>query len=311
MAEPQNCAVHPDRVATYRCDGCHRALCDDCVQMSHRLILCKVCGEMAIPVATGRATSTTAVKRTRAMKGRYTLFEAFLYPVRGNGAWVFWTYVGLLTAFALLPGLFPLFGCLLVVPSLLVALMVPRLLFTIVRASADGDNELPEWPDFDFWERLVDALAYALIILIAWIPTLVLVSVSDCSGLGLLTAAAGAEPQGPSCWGPLVLGFFLSAALWIPTFGAPSVYDSFWLLPRVDLHVRALLVAPAEAAIFALLLGGLLVVGFGLGTFFHVIPFVGVAAGTAISVYATFTGAHLVGVYFRRHAEKLEKLYIG
>ncbi|MGD2116705.1 MAG: B-box zinc finger protein [Acidobacteriota bacterium] len=313
MADQQTCAVHQNTPAAYRCDGCHRGLCDDCVQMSHRLILCPHCGEMAIPVATGQAVSTTEVRRHRAVARPYSLAEAFLYPLRGQGSGVFWSYVVLLAIFATLPLVIPFSGCILLLPELLIALMVPRLLFTIVRATAEGDNELPEWPEFDFWARLVDALAYALIILIAWIPTVALVSFSNCGGFGLLERMAGMPaPEGPSCWPPLILGFFLSMALWIPTLGAQAVYDSFWLLPRVDLHLRALLAAPAEAAVISVLLAGLLLLGYGVATAFNVIiPIIGVPIGTALGVYTTFTGSHLVGVYFRRHSEKLERLYLG
>ena len=308
MPEPPTCVNHPDRVATYRCDGCHRTLCDDCVQMSHRLILCSVCGEMAIPLATGQATSTTAVRRTRAMEGPYSLLDALLYPLRGRGSGVFWSYVALLVIFSAL-GAVPVIGCFILIPALIVALMVPRLLFTIVRATADGDNELPEWPEFDFWERLIDALAYVAIVFISWLPAVALIGGSHCTGPNIFLASELA-PELPSCWGPLFVSFFLSAALWIPTFGAPAVFDSFWLVPRVDLHVRALLVAPGEVALLALFMGGLTLAAYLLESAIHIIPVVGAAAGTAISVYATFTGAHLVGVYFRRNAERLERLYV-
>ncbi len=311
MADQHTCSVHHDRPATYRCDGCGRTLCDDCVRMSHRLILCSQCGEMAIPLATGRITTSTQVRRTAAVARPYSLGEALLYPMRGQGSGVFWSYVVLLTIFSVLPLLIPFSGCILLIPELIIALLVPRLLFTIVRATAEGDDELPDWPEFDFWARIADALAYALIILIAWLPTVALVTFSDCAGLGLFTLPGAAAPEGPSCWPPLILGFFLSVMLWIPTFGAPSVYDSFWLLPRVDLHVRALFAAPIEAAIIAVLLAGLLLLGYGVSFAFNIIPGVGVAIGTALSVYATFTGAHLVGVYFRRHSRKLEELYLG
>ena len=307
MAEPQTCAVHPDRAATYRCDGCHRALCDDCVQMSHRLILCVVCGEMAIPLATGRATSSRAVRKTRAMEGPYSLLDALLYPLRGHGSGVFWGYVALLVIFSAL-GTVPVIGCFIAVPILIVGLMVPRLLFTIVRATADGDNELPEWPELDFWERLVDALAFGVMWVISWLPAVALVFFSGCGAR--LVQEGGWGAAGPSCWIPVVVGVLLSKALWIATFGAPAVFDSFWLLPRVDLHVRALFVAPGEAAVIALFLGGLSLLSFGLGRGFDLVPVVGAVTGTALSVYTTFTGAHLVGLYFRRNAERLERLYL-
>jgi len=307
MAEPQTCVVHPDHTATYRCDGCHRALCDDCVQMSHRLILCGVCGEMAIPLATGRATSATTVRRTQAMEGPYSLLDSLLYPLRGRGSGVFWSYVALLVVLSALASV-PVIGCFIVIPMLIVGLMLPRLLFTIVRATAGGDNELPDWPELDFWERLADALAFAAIFVISWLPAVALVLVSGCGAR--LVQEGGWGAAGPSCWVPVVVGALLSQALWITALGAPSVFDSFWLLPRVDLHVRALFVAPGEAAVVACLLGGLWLASFGFELGFRAIPLLGGVASTALGVYTQFTGAHLVGLYFRRNAERLERLYL-
>ncbi len=308
MAEPQTCSVHPDRPATYRCDGCQRALCDDCVQMSHRLILCSVCGEMAIPLATGRATSTTVARRTQAREQPYSLLQALTYPLRGKGSGVFWSYVAILVAFSVL-SVVPLVGCLILVPMLFVALLVPRLLFTIVRATAAGDNELPEWPEFELWGRLVDFLAYLLILAVAWFPGVVLLI---ASGHAEELVRAG-EPTTGSASGWLIYAvcFLLSQALLIPTFGAPSVFDSFWLLPRVDLHLRALFVAPGEAAIIACVLGGMALFCFELEFAFHVVPWLGAVGSVALAIYQQFVGAHLVGLYFRHHAERLERLYVG
>jgi len=308
MAEPSTCANHPDRAATYRCDGCHRALCDDCVQMSHRLILCGVCGEMAIPIATGRATSSTTMRKTRAREAPYSLLQALVYPLRGKGSGVFWSYLALLVVFSAL-GAVPLIGCLILVPMLIVGLMVPRLLFTVVRATAAGDNELPEWPELDFWERLVDFLAYLLILIIAWLPAIVLMIVSGCGAKFL--QAGGRAALGPECWLTLAAGALLSEALLIATLGAPSVFDSFWLLPRVDLHIRALFIAPGEAVVIACVLAGLRLLSFGLEFGFHLVPVLGAVASTALGIYTMFTGAHLIGLYFRRNVERLERLYIG
>ena len=107
MAEPPStCAVHHPRPAVYRCDGCARGLCEECVEHGHRLILCTHCGELAVPVATGRPVSTVEARRQRRVVRVYTLGEAFLYPFRGTGAWVFWTYVVLLVVSPAIAGYF-------------------------------------------------------------------------------------------------------------------------------------------------------------------------------------------------------------
>lgn len=306
MADQQTCAAHPTRPATFRCDGCQRTLCDDCVKMSHRLILCAHCGEMAVPIATGRPTSSTALRKTRAQTAHYTLADAFLYPFRGTGGGVFWSYLALLVAMNLISAVVPLAGCILGVFGLLILLLVPRLLFTIVRTTADGDNELPEWPELEVWERVLDALAYGVILVLCVLPTVALVKVSGCVLLTVEGAAGG-----PSCLPVLALGALVGVALWIPTFGAPAVYDSFWLIPRFDLHARALVVAPIEAGLIAGTLAALLVVSYFLRFTLGQVPLVGAVAASFLMIYTWFTGAHLVGLYFRRHTDKLERLYIG
>jgi hypothetical protein len=301
------CAVHATRAASYRCDGCHRLLCESCIKPSHRLILCGVCGEMAVPLAGGAPRTSTQLRRTGARTASYSLVDAFAYPFRGTGAGVFWVYFGLLAIFNVVPIFFPLAGCFLWIPSIVVALLVPRLLFTIVRTSAEGENELPDWPDFDVWARLADALGMLLIVVVAAIPGVAVFWVSGCD---VLTFFGGGE--GRSCWPPLVLAFLFGVAIWIPTLGATSVFESFWLLPRIDLHLRALLAAPAEALLMTIVLAVLLVGSWALRFFAAAaIPGVGTVLAVFVGVYAGFMGAHLVGVYFRRHYDRLETLYVG
>jgi len=301
------CAVHGTRAAAYRCDGCHRLLCEECVRPSHRLILCAHCGEMAVPVSGGGPRTSTELRRVGARQASYTMAEAFAYPFRGTGAGVFWVYFALLAVFEVIPAIFPLAGCLLWMPSVVVALLVPRLLFTIVRTTAEGENELPDWPDFDFWARLADAFAMALIGLVAAIPGIAIFWISGCDALTFF-----GQGEGRSCWPPLILAFLFGVAIWIPTLGATSVFDSFWLLPRLDLHVRALFAAPAEALVMTVVLALLLVGSMAIRVFASLqLAWVGGVLSAFVGIYAGFMGAHLVGVYFRRHYERLEALYVG
>jgi len=50
MAQP-TCATHAQSRALYQCDGCGKLLCDACIEESHRLLLCRLCGERALPLA--------------------------------------------------------------------------------------------------------------------------------------------------------------------------------------------------------------------------------------------------------------------
>ncbi|MFP3940419.1 MAG: B-box zinc finger protein [Thermoanaerobaculia bacterium] len=312
------CAVHAAQAATHRCDGCGKLLCDECIRASHRLILCGLCGELALPLTGGaggagggggRATvgppvKSTEFRRQRARAAPYSLVDALLYPFRGTGGAVFWSYVSLLLLFDLI-SLLPLAGCLLVIPRLIILLMLPRLLFTIVRTTAEGDDELPDWPDFDIdmmWSWIGDALVMLGILLVSALPGIALYQLLDCSVAGLLAG---------ECWGVIPAGFFLGVLLWIPTMGATSVYDSAWLLPRLDLHFRALAASPRFAIALTLLLAALFVGSYTLRFALGLVPVAGWLASTWLGVYTLFTGAHLAGVYFRRSFDELERLYVG
>lgn len=314
------CAVHAAQAATHRCDGCGETLCDDCIRPSHRLILCGLCGELALPLtgaaagagagaaggaaAVGPPVKSTEFRRRRARGAPYGLTDALLYPFRGTGGAVFWSYVVLLLLFDLISTL-PLAGCLVVIPRILIAMMLPRLLFTVVRTTAEGEDELPDWPDFDvdmIWSWIGDALVMVGIVLVSALPGIALYHLLGCSVAGLLAG---------ECWGVVPAGFFLGVLLWIPTMGATSVYDSAWLLPRVDLHLRALAARPGLAFTLTALLAGLFVGGYALRFALGLVPIVGWLASTLLGVYTLFTGAHLAGVYFRRNYDALERLYVG
>ena len=103
----------------------------------------------------------------------------------------------------------------------------------------------------------------------------------------------------------------LAVVLWIPAFGAVSLYDTFWAAVRLDLHARALFVAPGEIALTVPLLAALLVLRVVLPALLAGLPLLGMVLGHLVVAYALFTGAHLVGLYFRRHWDELEDLYAG
>lgn len=45
----QRCTEHERAEALYRCDGCERPLCEDCVDVGKHLLICRLCGERALP----------------------------------------------------------------------------------------------------------------------------------------------------------------------------------------------------------------------------------------------------------------------
>src|ERR1700752_4963331 len=92
MDQSADCAAHPQSVARFQCDGCHQLLCDACIEESHRLLLCRLCGERALPLAADAPATTAEGRvpaRTAGAEGPYGIGQALLYPFRGSGTWLF------------------------------------------------------------------------------------------------------------------------------------------------------------------------------------------------------------------------------
>lgn len=310
------CARHPAAAAAHRCDGCGELLCAECVEEGHRLLFCRLCGERALPLDDdGRpaAAPRNIVERRRAAVARsavgYGFAEALAYPFRGYGAYGFWGFVVLLVVLDLVERAFPLGlgGLATWVPRVLIVLLLPAFLFAIANSTARGQNELPDWPDFDFWSLVRSLFLFLLATAVSLLPLLALAWLADCGPLALL---AGESSLG-FCLLVAAVGALLAVALWIPAFGSTALYDTFGAFYRLDMHVPALLVAPAEAAATTALLALLLVLRAVLPALFSLVPLVGGILGAAVAAYTLFTGAHLVGVYFRRHWGELETLYLG
>lgn len=304
------CATHSGRAATHRCEGCGKTLCSECVEEGHRLLFCRLCGEQAVPLE-GQVPVTSRQRRharIQASATSYSLADALAYPFRGLGAYVYWGYVGLLVVFMLVQFLVPIAGGLIIfIPQAIVALLLPGFLFTIARSSAQGNDELPDWPSFDFFHNLWELILFALIGILCLIPAYLLLTAFGCRPMAVLVGEASALP----CITGIVLGFAFGVALWIPAFGATALFESGWLLPRVDLHLRAALADLGEFTAMALVVGVLFVVSRLLPLVLSLFPLVGDVLGVAVGVYGLFTGAHLAGVYFRRNYGEIESIYLG
>ena len=306
------CATHVGAAAAFRCDGCGRLLCPDCVEEGHRLLFCRLCGERALPLAAGEPATVPARQRTaqRAAAARYGFADALIYPLRGTGGHGFLGLVALIWLLELAAA-FPLFGIVAGIVgsifALAVLLLLPRFLFAIAATTARGDDELPDWPDFDLWELIGGAIHFLAIGILCLLPAWALL---DLAGCGLREVFLGHASLG-ACLAALAAGFVLAVALWVPAFGAAAVYQSPWLFFRLDLHARAVAAAPGEWAQAVAMIAALLVLGTVLPALLAFLPLVGSLAATTVQLYALFLGAHLAGVWFRRRPETMERVYIG
>lgn len=296
---PPVCVQHPAVAAAFRCDSCGKLLCPDCIKQGHALLFCGLCGERALPLQAGQPATVREVNRRQAISKPYSFHQALFYPFRGVGLYLFLAalaslaFVGLLLEYG--------FGCWPIVLALGLWSLMIGIQFKIVRSTAEGDNELPEWPEYMDWgERFWDILTYVVIVILEFFPVVAFTLLNMRS---VLTT----EPS-LLFWAGFAVMAWLGTALGTVAFGAAGRFDRSSAL-RLDLHFKALKIAGADTVTATNMV-------FAVGTLLFVaraaleqVPYVGAALAGILGAYWTFTSAHLAGVLFRRHILELEKVY--
>jgi hypothetical protein len=294
---PSTCAVHAGVAAIYRCEGCERALCADCVQHGHALLLCKSCGERALPLSDAHGATVREAKIEQAVARPYALSEAFRYPFRGMGGYMFGA-----TLLSMAVANFFLFIGWGGLSALLWALMV-ALQFKIADTSARGETELPDWPEyFDFWPQLLNLLTYAFLGFVQFAPLIVYFFL-----FGGFEATFAAEPSFPF-WLGFAVCAWAGAAVWVVAFGAAGHYGRGQSL-RLDLHLKALAGSKRDALLFANIVFPLGVGFLVARTLLDQLPLLGSAVAGALGAYWLFVSAHLAGLIVRRNLRSFDAIY--
>ncbi len=300
------CAAHPDSPAVYECDGCKKLLCEECIEEGHRLLFCCHCREMAIPLASGAPATTIELARERKITAAYGLGDALAYPFRGLGLYLYVGYVFLMALLNLassVPGL----GCGILFVQLLILMILPGFLFAIVRTSAEGETELPDWPDWsEYGARFGEWFAFLLVMVMVALPTWLFLWLGGCGAVDLVAGSWGV-----GCWVLLGLGVVVGVVLWVPGVGAVGTYGSGWLGWRADLHFKALVNVWDDAWRTVGLLAGLWLAALILQVVLAFLPVLGAISSVAVGTYTLFVGAHLIGLLFRRNTKMLEAIYLG
>lgn len=296
---PETCAQHPQTAAAYRCDGCQRRLCEECVEAGHALIFCKICGERAVGLAGGEPVRPQQRQREELLARPYSLKEAMLYPFRGLGLYLF---ISGSIAFGLAQFLAS-FTCLGLIFFFIILTLMIGLQFKIVRSTADGDNELPDWPEyFALSERIFDLLTYVFLAFLQFAPVVLWTLLFG------LSMEVWKKPD-LLFWGGFAACFWLGTALFVIAYGAAGTYDRMDCI-RVDLHLRTLGAAGADAVtvvnLVFVLQALVLIVQTALS---ETVPILGGILSGLLGIYWFFTGPHLAGVLFRRHRRALDDLY--
>src|SRR5215203_7528349 len=145
----QACAQHPGVDAAFRCEGCEKLLCQDCIKKGHALLFCSACGERAMPLEAGQPATVREVTRRQAISKPYSFQEALFYPFRGVGLYMFLATLvslGFVSFLLQYSG-----GCYSIVLAVGLWSLMIGLQFKIVRSTAEGENQLPDWPEYMDW----------------------------------------------------------------------------------------------------------------------------------------------------------------
>lgn len=239
--------------------------------------------------------------RRRAEGAKYRVRDAWFYPFRGMGLFMFLAaFVSLLfVEFLKNYGL----ACVGIVVWVGWLTLVAGLQFRIVKTTADGDDELPDWPEyFSLGERFVEFFTWVFVGLLQWLPLVLYLT---------LFGRAGLRTNEPSLvfWIGAALCLWLGSVLAIMGFGAAAVHWKHQVL-RIDRHLRGFLATGGDGllianVVFSMIAAVLLVQVFLVLAF----PILGVFAVLIVSLYWLFLEPHLAGLLFRRYADQLEAIY--
>lgn len=290
------CASHPDHAAVYVCDGCAKHLCQDCIKTGHRLLFCKLCGERALPLEPDQAASAPELQLQKKRQRAYGFRDALVYPFRGLGIYAFFAFI----VCQLLAYAFSGFI------ALLMALLIPGFVFAIVRSTAKGETELPDWPEWDdFGERIKEWLMTAVMTIVAMLPIGFALYLGQCGLAALLDLASLG-----SCILAVGLAAPFAAMIWTLSLGSTAVFESYAVTLRTDLHLRAFFASGTGALKTSLFVAIGYVTSLALQTTLAAtVPVLGQIAATVVSVYTLLTGAHLVGLLFRHHHVAMKRIY--
>ena len=295
------CALHPGAAAAYRCEGCDKLLCASCVKQSHALLLCAACGERALPLADTHGATVREVKAHEAVAKPYALREAFQYPFRGLGKYMFGATLITMAFvnFVLIVGL----GCLPLVLSAFFASLLIALQFKIADTSARGETELPDWPEYlDVWDRVIDVLTYGFLLFVQYAPL-----VAYFFLFGGVDQVFTTEPNFVFYLGFAVFAW-AGAAFWVVAFGAAGHYGRDASL-RLDLHLKALGSTARDGLMFANIVFPLGVVTVVARVLLEAVPVAGAAVGGVLWAYWAFVSAHLAGLIVRRNRRSFDAIY--
>ncbi|HVV72421.1 MAG TPA: FHA domain-containing protein, partial [Verrucomicrobiae bacterium] len=276
------CKFHPRTGARFACPRCQVSFCELCVSVRRVGVetkrLCRTCGSECETITAQLTAPKPALGFARSLPG------ALIYPFQGSG--IMMLVAG--TIFFFLLSWVPLLG-----------LIVTGYMFSyakaIITSTADGRDDLPDWPDFGDWKDdiLMPYLQLLALLALFFGPALIVAvwhpGTDTQSALGLLAALAFGAFLAPM--GMLALAMF-------DTFAALNPVALMWSILRIP--------GPYFAAATSFLLA-LMLYWFVAGALEKLvgIPLFAGLISAFLYLYLLAVGVRILGLLYRTRREDL------
>lgn len=300
-AQARGCRFHPRSVARWHCPRCQRDFCELCVSVhgggQHSNHFCRNCASecypLAVPVGGMDGAPGASTDFWELLPG------ALVYPFKGNGpilliaGAIVWPLLRLLLG-GMGYGLFRGMGL-----GFLLGGSLAGYTFSycksIIEATANGEDALPDWPDLTdvIDDVLMPFLQLLALQLLSFGPMLILLLVA-----APFPAVAGA-----------LMGIFFLTGITLAPMGmlALAIFDRIAAL-NPALLVPSILRCPLQyavaAASFLLAIMAYSAVDL-LFTLFPVIPFVNSMVAFAVGLYFLVVSMRVLGVFYRANSDRL------
>ncbi len=290
----------PPELRPYRCDGCDHHLCEACVQHSHRLDLCRLCGERALPIDAPSHRSQVAVPGGHPTGAHPTgahaigLLEALRAPLTIEARGVLALLVLASLATAVLPT--PL-------PSLFFFFAAGSVAIRIARHTARGLPGVFERPDFRAAaERMTDVFTWLGMRFLHLFLFVFLLQLAG--GVWRLN-----EPPTITLWVVAAIGLWLGTALGMMALSAAGGLARIQAINLLG-HVRGFLALGAEGINLTNILFGLGALTLGLRGWLEAChPIAGGVLASLVAGYWLLLEPYLAGLLFARNRATLETAY--
>ncbi len=298
-----HCKFHPHNLSRFLCPKCHGNFCELCVNARSSSgkpsYICRTCAVECTPVMAAVATDDSPPPAFLSQ-----IFDAFKYPLRGDGALliVVGTMLLLLADGAAFIAKFaPLYGWIAV--ALLTIFGVGYLssyLRSILSDTAAGEDRMPQWPEIsDFSSDIVAPFRQLLVaVLFCFLPA-----------ISLAIYAAASESSADTAW----MGWAMNALLLLGAVYFPMAFLGIALFDTVA-ALNPLLIIPSIVKVlgqYLLVIGvsvGILTLRWLLQTYLRIlvpIPLLPAIGVGLIQTYLFIVLARILGLLYRNNKEDL------